>query len=318
MSFFGSNSSKIALLVLNAIGYSLLLYWATDNIDSERLAAHFAAIPAAGILTSLAIYLTTLALYGMRMALLLKAGFLASFSIVNLGYTLNALIPLRLGEGFKIVLGHRLYGFPLTALFSASVAEKLADILKLLLLGIFVVTLAAGPVVFESILIPVMLASLLAIGTIALARKYVIVLIRFLPKRSGLRRAYIELHKHSGDYPLGLVIALTIAIGGTNIALIFIAVNGYLPGVTFSVIDAITLFLVLAFAVALPSAPAGLGLFEGGAVVYLTQKIGASADAALAVATVLHLVIILPPLIFTVVHLLYRQVTALLQGGNDG
>lgn len=314
MSLLRWNPSKLALVLLNLIGYSLLLCWVAGNIDAARLAAYLVAIPPPAILASLAIYLTTLVLYGTRMALLLRVRFRISFSIINLGYALNALLPLRLGEGFKIVLGHGLYGLPLTALFAASVAEKLADVLKLLLLGAVVVALAAGPFVHANILIPVTILAALAIGMIVLARKHVVTLTRLLPKRGRLRRAYIELHKHLGGYPLGQVVALTVAIGSTNIALIFVAINGYLPGVAFGVLDAITLFLILAFAVALPSAPAGLGLFEGGAVVYLTQKVGVADDAALAVAVVLHFVIVLPPLAFAATHLLYREAAALLRG----
>jgi len=301
----------LGLVFLNLLGYALLLHWMAGNIDPGRLAAYLGGIPVTGIFVSLAVYLTTLVLYGIRMALLLKVGFRISFSIVNLGYAMNALLPLRLGEGFKIVIGHRLYRIPLTALFAASVAEKLADVLKLLLLGAVVITLAAGPSVLASVLVPVAVLAALAIAVIALSRKYMVALIKLLPKGGRLRRTYIELHKHSGDYHLGRIAALTAAIGSTNIALIFVAINGYLPGVTFGVLDAITLFLILAFAVALPSAPAGLGLFEAGAVVYLTQVIGVPEDAALAVAGVLHLVIVLPPLAFAATLYLYRQLAAL-------
>lgn len=314
MSSLHWNSSKLGLILLNLIGYALLLHWVAGNIDPQRLAAHLGGIPVSGIFASLAVYLTTLVLYGVRMTLLLRAGFRVSFSIVNLGYAMNALLPLRLGEGLKIVIGHRLYRIPLTALFAASVTEKLADVLKLLLLGAIVVTLAASSFVRASVLGLVTVVAVLAIAVIALSRKYMVALVRLLPKGGRLRRIYIELNKHFGSYPLGRVAALTVAIGGTNIVLIFVAINGYLPGVTFGVLDAITLFLILAFAVALPSAPAGLGLFEGGAMVYLTQKVGVSDEAALAAAGVLHLVIVLPPLVFAAANLLYRQATALRRG----
>lgn len=305
------NSSKLSLVLLNLIGYALLLYWVVGNIDPRGLVAYLGRIPISGIFASLAIYLTTLVLYGARMALLLKSDFSVSFSIVNLGYAMNALLPLRLGEGIKIVIGHRLYRIPLTALFAASVTEKLADVLKLLLLGAIVAIFAASAFMRASVLGPVAVVAALAIVVIALSRKYMITLFRLLPRRGRLRRIYIELHKHFGSYPLGRIAALTVAIGGTNIVLIFVAINSYLPGVTFGILDATTLFLILAFAVALPSAPAGLGLFEGGAMVYLTQKVGVSDEAALAAAGVLHLVIVLPPLAFAAANLLYRQAMAL-------
>jgi hypothetical protein len=61
-------------------------------------------------------------------------------------------------------------------------------------------------------------------------------------------------------------------------------------------LDAATLLLILSFAIAVPSAPAGIGLFEAGIVVYLTQKLGVNTEAALAVATVFHLVNTVPQL----------------------
>ena len=305
------NTSKLGLVIFNLIGYALLLHWVIGNIDLQRLVDYLGGIPISGIFASLAIYLATLVLYGVRMALLLRIGFRISFVIVNLGYAMNALLPLRLGEGFKIAIGHRLYQIPLTALFAASVTEKLADLIKLLLLGAIVTAFAASSIVGEGALGPVTLASTLTIAAIALLRKYMRVLLRLLPKGGRLRRIYIELHKHFGGYPLGLVAGLTLAIGGTNIALIFVSINSYLPGVTFGLLDAISLFLILAFAVAIPSAPAGLGLFEAGAVVYLTQKVAVSDEAALVTASILHLVIVLPPLVFAAVSLICRQAPVL-------
>lgn len=314
MSFLRWGFSKHSLVILNLIGYVLLVHWVVDNIDPRRFAGYLAGIPVSGIFASLTIYLITLALYGVRMALLLKTGFRISFFIINLGYAMNALLPLRLGEGFKIVIGHRLYQIPLTTLFAASVTEKLADVLKLLLLGAIIAIFAASSFVRANVLTPLVVIAALAIALIALSRKHMVTLFRLLPKGGRVRRIYIELHKHFDGYPLGQIAALTVAIGCTNIILIFVAINSYLPGVAFSVLDAISLFLILAFAVALPSAPAGLGLFEGGAMVYLTQKIGVSDEASLAVAGVLHLVIVLPPLAVMVATPLYRQAMALRRG----
>ena len=49
-------------------------------------------------------------------------------------------------------------------------------------------------------------------------------------------------------------------------------------------------------AIAMPSAPAGIGLFEAAVIAYLTQAHGVQNEAALAVAVIFHLVVTVPQL----------------------
>jgi hypothetical protein len=233
------------------------------------------------------------------MALLLGRDFRTAFSIINIGYALNTLLPLRLGEAIKIYLSHRLFGTPLTGIFAASVAEKLIDLAKILLLGAIVVVFAAGEFIQTSALLSVIVLVAMGIGVVALFHLYIVRIVKLLPRGSRLRRISIELHKHASGYPLRRILAVTTGIWILNIALVFFSFNTYLPEVSIGILDAIALLLVLALAIAIPSAPAGLGLFEAGIVAYLTQKSGVGNEAALAAAVVFHLVITLPQLVMT-------------------
>jgi uncharacterized protein (TIRG00374 family) len=291
--------SKLALIGLNLVLYFLLLRWVGENIQPGRLADYFRQVPAWALLGSLSINLTALALYGTRMALLLGRDFRTAFSIINIGYALNTLLPLRLGEAIKIYLSHRLFGTPLTGIFAASVAEKLIDLAKILLLGAIVVVFAAGEFIQTSALLSVIVLVAMGIGVVALFHLYIVRIVKLLPRGSRLRRISIELHKHASGYPLRRILAVTTGIWILNIALVFFSFNTYLPEVSIGILDAIALLLVLALAIAIPSAPAGLGLFEAGIVAYLTQKSGVGNEAALAAAVVFHLVITLPQLVMT-------------------
>lgn len=291
--------SKLILIGLNLVVYYLLLRWISGNIQPTRLMDHLEQIPVWALLGSLSINLMALVLYGVRMALLLGRDFRTAFSIINIGYALNTLIPLRLGEAMKMYLGHKLYGIPLVGIFSASVAEKLADILKLLLLGVVVAVFAAGELVQTSVLFPVAALVLLGGGTFIVFRLYIVHIVKLLPKRGRLRRISIELHKHAGSYPVRRILAISFAIWTLNVTLAFFTFNTYLPGLNVSFLDSATLLLITALAIAIPSAPAGVGLFEAGIVAYLTQKLGVGNEAALAVATAFHLITTLPQLAIT-------------------
>lgn len=291
--------SKLVLVGLNLVVYCLLLQWLVGNIQPGKLMDHLGQIPAWALLGSLSINLMALALYGTRMALLLGRDFRTAFSIVNIGYALNTLIPLRLGEAMKMYLGHRLYGVPLTGIFAASVAEKLADLLKLLLLGAIVVAFAAGVLIQSSVLLPVAVLVFLGVVTFILFRLYIVRVVKLLPKRGRLRRISIELHKHVGRYPVRRILTISVGIWTLNVALVFFTFNTYLPGLHISLLDAATLLLILSLAIAIPSAPAGIGLFEAGIVAYLTQKSGAGNEAALAASAAFHLIITLPQLAIT-------------------
>jgi uncharacterized protein (TIRG00374 family) len=289
--------SKLALIALNLVAYYFLLRWLAENIQIDRLVNHFGQIPAWAPLGSLFIYLTLLTLYGMRMALLLGMDFRTGFSIINIGYALNTLIPLRLGEAMKIYLGRRFYGMPLTALLAASVAERLADLLVLLVLGFIVAALTVGELVQASVLLPVIVLAVLGVTAFILFRLHIVRIVKLFPKGSRLRRISIELHKHTGNYPVGRILAISLCVWALDVALAFFTFNTYLPGIHISILDAGTLLLIMVLAIAIPSAPAGLGLFEAGIVAYLTQKSGVSNEAALAAAAAYHLVVTLPQVV---------------------
>jgi uncharacterized membrane protein YbhN (UPF0104 family) len=302
-----SSPSLLVLILANLILYIVLLLWVRRNIDFARLEDNLSQVPISAVLLSLGINLAALALYGTRMALFLGRDFRVGFSVINIGYALNTILPLRLGEAIKILLGHRIFGAPLTAVFAASIAEKLVDLFKVLLLTAAVVVFAAGEFVQRSTLYSVTLLVGIGVAAVVTFRIYIVRVLRLFPRGSRLRRISIELHRHGSGYPVWRILGVTIAIWALNVALVFVTFNTYIPGLHAGILDAVALLLILALAIAIPSAPAGVGLFEAGIVAYLTQRLGTSNEAALAAAVVFHLVITVPQLILTAVLLVFRH-----------
>ena len=293
------NSSKIVLIGLNLLLYFFLLRWAAQNIHLERLADAFVQIPIWALLGSFCINLLVLSLCGVRLALLLGRDFRTSFSMVNLGYALNTLLPLRLGEPMKIYLSHRLFGMPLIGIFSASVAEKLFDLVMILLLATTILTFAAVDLIQVGTLLSVSVVALMGIMAVVLFRRHAVRVVKIFPRGSRLRRVSIELHKHARGYRIEHILITTTGIWLLNILLVLFSFNTYLPNVHVSILEAVALLVIMAFAIAIPSAPGGLGLFEAGIVAYLTQKHHVGNEAALVAASIFHIVTVIPSLAVT-------------------
>lgn len=291
--------SKIFLGLLNLALFYGLYRWVTANIDITQLEHSLRHIPLWAVFLSIGLNLTALCLYGLRMTLLLKKGFWDSFAVINIGYVLNTLIPLRLGELVKIWICRRLYGLSMTGVVAASITEKLFDLLKLLLLGGVLISFAAGKFIPGGLLPPLGILLFAVACGFWMLRYKVVLIIRLIPKASRMRRLAISLHKHADDYPLTRIFIVSLGIWAMNVLLMYATFNSFLDGVHVDVADAIALLLIISLAIAIPSAPAGIGLFEAGLVAYLTQVLHVDTEMALAAAVMFHLVITIPQMIVT-------------------
>lgn len=302
--------ARLALTAFNVALFVFFARWLMQNVRSDVLADHFSVIPAWAILGSMFINFAALACYGLRMAFILRERFVTSFSVINIGYALNTIIPLRIGEAVKIVMVHRLYGIPATKLVAATFLEKLVDLFTLVVLGLVLAAIAAGRYVNAGMLVLPLVLVIGAIGAVWVFRMAVAHIDNFLPKKSRLRRIMLELHKHASDYPLTRIIAITILIWSLNVLSVYFVFNTYLGHIGFGLLDAIALLVLLALAIAVPSAPASIGLFEAGVITYLTQLFDVSSEAALATAVVFHLAISVPQLVYLAVVLLHHRMRA--------
>ena len=303
--------SKVFLGLLNVALFYGLYRWVSTNIDITQLKHSLLHIPLWAVLLSIGLNLIALCMYGLRMKMLLQKNFWDSFAVINIGYVLNTLIPLRLGELVKVWICRRRYGLSTTGIVAASVTEKLFDLLKLLLLGGMLISFAAGKFIPGGLL-PSLTMLLFGVAcAFWLLRYKVVLIIRLIPKASRMRRLAISLHKHADNYRLTRIFMVSLGIWAMNVLLMYATFNTFIDGVHVDVADAIALLLIISLAIAVPSAPAGIGLFEAGLVAYLTQVLHVDTEMALAAAVMFHLVITIPQMIVTVLLLIARRKTQL-------
>lgn len=300
--------SHFGLLALNLCLFLLFTYWLIEHIDFRVLLNQFSRIPIWATLGATVIYLGALLMYGLRMALILDCSVALGCKVITLGYALNTVMPFRLGELLKIVLANRFWGIQKTQMLAASVMEKVADLSKLVLFTGLIVFISGIRSTALAAALPLVVAIVVAIVGIALGQAHILKVIRWLPKRRDIRREVIKLHKHINAYPLGFIFIATMGIWIINVELIFFSINSFLPQASLSFANAAILYFLLSLAVAVPSAPAGIGIFEAVTMAFLSHTSGVGYEAGLAAATVLHAVISLPQLLLCL-PLLWSGVT---------
>src|SRR5471032_3043256 len=252
---------RLLLLAPNIILYTFMIRWVFHNIDFARLVASVSRIPLWAILLSSLLNFTALLLYGVRMQLFLFRNFAVSFAAINIGYAYNTILPFRVGDAMKVYLCRRLFGLRISETVAATVAEKLVDLCKLLVIGTIVMVFSASNFIQAGTLLPLAAVIALGLAGLVLARLLLVRIVRLLPKRGALRRGVVGLFRHSSRYKFGRIFLMTGAIWAVNILLFYVVFNTYLPGVKVDVLGAMAMLVITALTIALPSAPAGIGLF---------------------------------------------------------
>lgn len=287
------------LILINLCFFAYLAWWLRDNIDYTQLMRALGNIPPTAIVASMAINLIDLTFYSSRFATILGGRFYPSLIITTVGFTLNSLLPFRLGEGAKIYIGHMIFNYPVGALGVTVVIEKLYDLAALIVVALLVVLGAGTGVVDLGVLAP-----LGAIGALGFAGLYAIranaenILAHVgdwpVLKSLGLDKEGARADLKALDHPIGRAAAFTAAIWLTNVLLATFAFNAFLHGAGPGVLGAMTLLLIVALAIAVPTSPAGIGVVEAGIMSYLVAFNGASKEEALSAALAYHFAITTP------------------------
>jgi len=295
----GSLSRRLILVGANLLLYFFLIRWAANNIDFHVLLADLGRIPPAAVAISVTGNVIALLLYGLRTSRLLGQRFSVALTIVNLGFALNLVMPFRLGDVTKIYLGRRMFGIRFSQMLSAAFAEKLIDLGSLILLGGIIVAFSSSRFLNAGTLAPVAVLVAAVIGGVLGFRLFLPRFIHLAPKQRGIRRGVVALHRQLNSYKSFTVYLTTVGIWCLSVAVSYYSFNAYIPGVHVDLYDAVAILVISALAIAVPSAPAGIGLYEAGIVAYLQQK-GVAAEAALAAASIFHFAITLPQAVMAV------------------
>jgi uncharacterized membrane protein YbhN (UPF0104 family) len=294
-----SLSGRLILVGANLLLYFFLIRWVVNNINFHVLLADLGRIPPAAIVISITGNVIALLLYGLRTSRLLGRRFPVALTIVNLGFALNLVLPFRLGDVTKIYLGRRMFDIRFSQMLSAAFAEKLIDLGSLIVLGGILAAFSSSRFVNAGTLAPVALLVVAVIGGVLAFRLFLPRFIHLAPKRRGIRRGVVGLHRQLNSYKSVTVYLTTAGIWCLSVGVSYYSFNAYIPGLHVDLFDAVAILVISALAIAVPSAPAGIGLYEAGIVAYLRQK-GVEAEAALAAASIFHLAITLPQAIMAV------------------
>jgi len=233
--------------------------------------------------------------------------FSAAFWAMNVGYLLNSILPFRLGEVGRAVLlvrhGKGKHNYP--KVFAAIVTERMMDLMIGSLFFLATLPLMVGESDLRTVVIITAVALLLGSVIIFFSASRRESLIGWLDERFGSKKLVKNKILPAMDKLLtGFQIFLKPKLFFT--AFILLAISWAMSMVEFGILQNAILdhsqwwwpLLITpasAFVNALPAAPAGLGVFEAGAVAAYSL-VGVGKSDALAMALVVHAVQVIIPI----------------------
>jgi len=133
---------KIALSAILGVGFGALLLWLSiSHVDIGNVKSAMAEARYAPMVIAVALYWTAVAIRISRWRLLLSKTKLLAYVEVGrsliIGYTVNNLLPARLGELFRVDFIAREYGMARSAVLGSVIMERLADAIAVVLLLAF-------------------------------------------------------------------------------------------------------------------------------------------------------------------------------------
>lgn len=288
---------SLPLLGINLVIFYYLIVWCSENIRLDLFSRQFSQIPLKAVALTIILNLTATAFYALRLGVMINLRFQVSLPAIFLGFGLNTVLPFRLGEIAKLYYAKRYFRIPATSLFSATLVEKLFDLSALAVLATLFVTLTSIVVIPTSIFIALIVVVIIGFTAVLGYRKFAHRLERSMGASARVQALIAALHVQSQLNHLRRIVCYTLVIWALNIMVVYAGLSTFLPDYPIGVLDAIALLLILAVAIAIPTAPAGIGLFEAGIVAYLSHVREVPNELALAAAVVLHIAMMLPHLV---------------------
>jgi uncharacterized protein (TIRG00374 family) len=286
----------------------LAIWLLVRQIDLQAFLAALGSLTPLAIVLIIACFTVGLFVRGLVCWMILgkEFTFSAAFWAMNVGYLLNSILPLRLGEVGRAVLlvrhGKGKHNYP--EVFAAIVTERMMDLMVGSLFFLATLPLMVGESNLKRVVIITAIVLLLACGVIFASTRYRERLLNWLYTRFGSRKLVKE----------KILPALDKLLTGFQIfekpklfvtAFFLLAISWAMTMVEFTILQNAILnhsqwwwpALITpasAFVNALPAAPAGLGVFEAGAVAAYSL-VGVGKADALAMALVVHAVQVIIP-----------------------
>jgi uncharacterized protein (TIRG00374 family) len=268
-----------------------------------------------------ALLVTSIGLRALRWRLLFwphTPGFRNLFGSLNVGYLINGVVPLQVGDLGRAYVLSELEGISTTRSLSTVIVERIFDVFTLLLLLLAlapfldVPSWAAAP------------AALIAVITTAIAGAFVLAAVkreamlalvewglRFAPAPARPKLRQVAATALEGFAVLTrpttalALLAYSFAIWLSVVLLTYVGTHAFNLGV--GVDAAVLLVVATSFGFFVPSSPGSFGVYHAIAIGTLTSVFDVSRHAAVSYALVIHLVFYLPPIVMGSAFLIRRR-----------
>ncbi len=310
-----SSRHRIWQLLLAITVSGLLLWWAFRDVDLQEAVGYLRAIRLGWLLAAVVVATSLFPLRLVRWRLLLRTEhggpypWLPLWHAVAMGFAANNLLPFRAGEVVRTVAASRLTGARLTTSLASVAVERVFDALTVVGLLAVALLMPGMPPGLAVAGIPVQrvatTAGLLALAALACAALVVAfpraaeavvrrlipsdrIALRLVEMIEGMRQGLVVLKSPAR---LAGVIAWSVVLWLVNALSFYLAFFAFDLPVSYT--GAVVLQGVLAFGIAVPSAPGYVGPFE--AVITAVLAIyGIGASQAVAYAVGYHLTTFVP------------------------
>ena len=263
--------------LLGTVVSLLAIYFIVSQLDLSRLGVALATAHYGYVLPAAALLLLGLVTRAVRWRILLSGALplKRAFSITNVSYLVNGLLPLRLGEVARALLANRVQPpVPLLQSASSIIVERLLDLLTvLILLGFALATNPTLPTDYRaaaSLTVPLVLLGFGTLIILATQQARVHRLVNWLggklPLLARLRIGDLTDHFLEGLLPLAHPVLLLRALFWTALSWGFSVAAGYI--IMFAFFDAASwsataLYIAAAaFVIAVPAVPGNLGTYQ--------------------------------------------------------
>jgi len=284
-------------IILKYLLSAICIVYVLWGVDFQTLASSFDILTVKAVLVAQGILLLCLIPLSFRLVFIThgESNLLTSFRAVVIGNATNTLLPAKLGEIAKIVVFKKSAGMSTAHATGAVFWERFADLSCLLLIGIITATMLDIPLV----LLPLaLIVGSIWVGLILLKYKpqWLHLIVNRLPGdkvRNFIRQTMSALSENMQLSYYAKLGTITIIIWALFVGYIFYLLS---TGTNLNLTDGQIMTVIIAsiLGVTIPSAPAGIGVYET-LVVGALAMAGVHKEQALAIALALHVIQILIP-----------------------
>jgi len=291
-------SNQIKLGILGTLVSLFALYFVITQINLELFIEALQTAEYGYLLPCILLLVAGLVTRAFRWRVLLDNALplARAFSIMNVAYLVNGVLPLRIGEVARVYLASQVRKpVPIMKTTSTIIVERLLDLLAVVVMVLLALALGSVPdeIRYASGFAAVIaMLGFIILIIVARQRHFVERMIeRFLPaSRIG---EWVE-HFLDGLQPITRPRQLLLAFWWTGVSWFFSIMAGYVLMFAFfedgSIAATMLYIAAAAFAIALPAVPGNIGTYEASILLALTAMGYEQSSTAIAFAVMVHAV----------------------------